>query len=265
MTAHQPARERPERKSADRYQEHDVVATLLPHQDPQHHAAHPQHGQDRAAAVDLPVPRVGNVLDESDLHQHDRDHDGLQQEADAPGQVCGDEAAEERPDPRRDRCCCADERIGLLLCRAFEIAVDEGLHRRQQERGAEAADDRPEDDDRRQVLGEGHRHSAGRVRQQTHDISPLATEEVADLAADQDERSGDQRLERDRALDGAHRGVEVPDDRRDRHVHQRRVDDEHEHGRRQEQRQPRVTRFLRWNAGGRPPVTRCHPTASVRP
>ena len=37
--------------------------------------------------------------------------------------------------------------------------------------------------------------------EQTQHVRPLASEQVADLAADQDERSGDQRLERDRALD----------------------------------------------------------------
>src|SRR5215207_1549241 len=34
------------------------------------------------------------------------------------------------------------------------------------------------------------------------------------------------------------------DYRRDRHVHQRRVDDQHEHRGRQQERQPRVPRFL---------------------
>jgi hypothetical protein len=42
-------------------------------------------------------------------------------------------------------------------------------------------------------------------------------EEVAELAADQDERGGDQGLKRDRALDRADRHLEIPDHRRDRH------------------------------------------------
>ena len=40
------------------------------------------------------------------------------------------------------------------------------------------------------------------------------------------------------------------DDRRDRHIHQRRVDDEHEHRRRQQERQAQVPSFLRWSAYG---------------
>ena len=154
--------------------------------------------------------------------------------------IGGDEAAEERPDRGGDRGRRADQRVRLLLRRSLEVAVDQRLHRRQQQRGAEAADDRPEDDDRGQALGERHRQRADRVRQQTQHVRPLASEQVADLAADQDERGGDQGLERDRALDRAHRRVEVLDDRGDRHVHQRRVDDEHEHRRRQHERQPRA-------------------------
>jgi hypothetical protein len=158
------------------------------------------------------------------------------------------------PTPAAIAAAAPDQRIGLYLCRSLEVAMDERLHGRQQERGAEAADDRPEDDDRRQAPREGHRQRAERIRQQTQHIRPLAPEQVADLAADQDERSRDQGLERDRALDRAHRRVEVLDYRRDRHVHQRRVDDEHEHRGRQQERQPRVSRFLRCNACCRSPA-----------
>ena len=234
MAPYEPAGERPERERADRDQQHDVVAALLPHQDAQHHAAHPQHGQDRANGVDLTRARVRDVLHEPDLRQHDRDYDDLEQEADAPGQVGGDEASEKRPDRGGDRGRRSDECVRLLLGRSLEVAMDERLHGRQQERGAEATDDRPEDDDRREALGEGHRQGTDRIRQQAQHVRPLASEEVADLAADQDERSRDQRLQCDRALDRADLGVQVPDDRRDRHVHQRRVDDEHEHCRRQQ-------------------------------
>ena len=51
--------------------------------------------------------------------------------------------------------------------------------------------------------------------------------------------AGDERLERDRRLDAAHRRAEVADNRGDRHVHQRRVDDQHEHCRQQD-RESRV-------------------------
>jgi hypothetical protein len=52
---------------------------------------------------------------------------------------------------------------------------------------------------------------------------------VADLAADQDERSGHQRLKRNRRLNPADRRVEIPNHRGDGRVHQRGSDDQHEH------------------------------------
>ena len=129
---------------------------------------------------------------------------------------------------------CADQRVDLDLRLPLEVAVDQRLHRGEIERRAEAAEHRPEDDDRRQALGEHHREGADGVEDQADHVGPLAAEEVAELAADKDEGGGHQRLERDRRLDAAHGRVEVPHDRGDRDVHQRRVDDEHEHRHRQQ-------------------------------
>ena len=60
------------------------------------------------------------------------------------------------------------------------------------------------------------------------------------LLSDQDERRRDERLESDRRLDAAHGRAEIVDDGRDRHVHQRGVDDEHEHRHREQQCEPLV-------------------------
>ena len=135
--------------------------------------------------------------------------DDLEDERDPPGQEGGDEAAEQRPDGGGDRRRGADQGVDLLLRRALEVAVDERLHRRQQQRRAEPADDRPEDDDRGQALGQGHRQRADRVAEQTQHVGPLAADQVADLAADQDERRRHQRLQRDRRLHAADRRVQV--------------------------------------------------------
>ena len=102
---------------------------------------------------------VGDVVHQPDLAQHDGDDDDLQPEPDPPRQVGGDEPAQQRPDRGGDRRRRADQRVGLLLGRAGEVAVDQRLHGGQQQRGAEPADDRPEDDDRREVLRERHGHA----------------------------------------------------------------------------------------------------------
>jgi hypothetical protein len=103
----------------------------------------------------------------------------------------------------------ADQRVHLLLRVAGEVAVDQRLHRGQEQRRSQATDDRPEDDDPGQALGQRHRQRADRVAEQAQHVRPLATDEVADLAADEDERGGHQRLEGDRRLHAADRGVQV--------------------------------------------------------
>ena len=206
-------------------------------------------------------PVYGHILDELEVDEDDRDHDRLQQEADAPRQERGQEAAEQRPDGGGDRGRGAHEGVGLLLLGTLEVAVDQRLHRRQQHRRAQPADDRPEHDDRRQALGERHRHGADRVAEQAEDERPLAPDQVADLAPDQDERRRHQRLERDRALHAADRRVEVLDDLRDRHVHQRCVDDEHEHRRREQHGQPPAARRPLRRVGAHAPIVR--PDAST--
>jgi hypothetical protein len=85
-----------------------------------------------------------------------------------------------------------------------------------------------------------HRQGADRVGDQTQDVRPFAPEEIADLAADEDERGRDQRLERDRGLDRADGRAEVGDHRRDRDIHERRVDHEDEHRHRQQDGQASV-------------------------
>ena len=77
---------------------------------------------------------------------------------------------------------------------------------------------RAQNTDRRQPLGQRHRHRADGVAEQAEYVGPLAAEEP-DLAADQDERGRHQRLERDRGLNTADRGVRISHHRGDRHVH----------------------------------------------
>ena len=242
LAPHQPAGQEHERDHAERDQRAHELAALLPDQDAEHDAAHADDRERRADQVDVPVTRVGHVADQLDAGQHDGDHDGLERERDAPGQIGRDEPAEQRPDRGRDRGRRADQRVDPLLRRALEVAVDQRLHGGQQQRRADPAEDRPEDDDRRQVLRERHRHRADRVPEQPQHVGPLAADQVADLAGDEDERRGHERLERDRRLHAADRRVEIRHHRGDRDVHQRRVDDEHEHRHRQEDRQPRGAR-----------------------
>ena len=155
LPAHEPVREPGEGDGADRQEQADGFAALLPDEDAQHQAAHAEDRQNGADEVDLARACVRRVTDESDARQHDRDDDDLEQERDAVGEVRGDEAADQGSDGRCDRGRRPDQGVGRLLGRPFEVAVDERLHRGQQERRAEATDDGPEDEDRPSRFGPG--------------------------------------------------------------------------------------------------------------
>ena len=261
----QPPGQQHQRHGTDDHEQADELAALLPDQDPEHHAAHADDGQDRADHVDLARAGVRDVADQPDLAQDDGDDDDLQREPDPPRQVGRDEPAEQRTDRGGDGGRGTDQRVGLLLGGAREVAVDQRLHGRQQQRGPEPADDRPEDDDRGQALGQRHGQRPDGVGEQPQDVGPLAADQVADLAVDQDERRRDQCLERDGGLHAAGGRVQVRDDRGDRHVHQRRVDHQDEHRRRQQQHQPTAARPLGftvfvWSGVHRAPSAPCRPT-----
>lgn len=111
---------------------------------------------------------------------------------------------------------------------------------RQQQRCAEPAHDRPEDDDRGQALRQSHGKGADRVAEQAQHVRALAPDQIAHLAADQDERRRHQRLKRDRGLNPADGRMQIVDDRCDGDVHHRCVDDQDEHRHRQQDGQPAV-------------------------
>ncbi len=251
LAAYEPVRQCDQSEEAGHDERPHRLAALLPDQDAQDDAAHAHDGEDGADHVDVARSRVGHVADQPDVGEYDgNDHD-LEEEPDPPRQVRGDETSEQWPHRCGDGRRRPDQGVGLLALRSLEVPVDEGLHRGQQQRCPQASEDRPEDDDGDQVLGQRHRQGAGGVGKQAQDVGALATDEVAHLAADQDERGRDQGLEGDRRLDAAHRRVEILDHCGDRDVHQRGVDDEHEHRRCQQQAQPRAVRRLLRGAGAR--------------
>ena len=58
-----------QRDDADRQEQGDGFATLLPDEDAQHQSAHPEHRQERTDEVDLPWPGVRHVLDQPAAQQ----------------------------------------------------------------------------------------------------------------------------------------------------------------------------------------------------
>ena len=157
----------------------------------------------------LPRTGVGHVADQPHADEHDRDITASSRNPTGQDKNVVITATEQWPDRGGDRRRGADQGVDLRPGGALEVAVDERLHGRQQQRRPEPADHCPEHDDRGQALGERHGHGADGVTQQAEHVGPLAAEEIADLAADQDERGGDQCLQRDRRLHTGDGRVEV--------------------------------------------------------
>ena len=82
LPAHQPIGKRGQRDHADREEQADGFATLLPRENAQHQAAHAEDREHCADEVDLARARVRHLADEPAAQQHDRDYDDLEQERD---------------------------------------------------------------------------------------------------------------------------------------------------------------------------------------
>ena len=102
-----------------------------------------------------------------------------------------------------------------------------------------------------QPLGERHRAGADGVAEQAEHVRPLAPERgrrsCSPIRMNAADTSASRAIVR---LHAAGRGVEVFDDRGDRNVHQGRIDDQHEHGRGEEDREALIALGLDREAGG---------------
>ena len=117
-----------------------------------------------------------------------------------------------------------DQAVGAGPFGAAEVGGDERDDRRQDQRGADALQDRPADHQHRQVRRERGGERAAAVDHAADREGALAADDLADLAAGDHERRHHQRVEGDRRLDPGHGRADVLGDGRDRDVHHRAVE-----------------------------------------
>ena len=133
---------------------------------------------------------------------------GLEQEADPPGQVGGEEAAEQRPDRGGDRGRGPDQGVDLRLRLPSKLPwISDCIAGRYSD-----APSPPITAQKTMIAARPWPTTIAaprRVEDQAAHIGALATEEVAELAADQDERGRHKRLDRHRRLDPADRRVQI--------------------------------------------------------
>ena len=150
--------------------------------------------------------------------------DDLAGEDVAPGEVGGHEAADHRPDGDGDRRRGEDEAVGLGPRRGREVAGHEGDDGRHDEHGADALEERPADDQHREVGRDRRGRRAAAVDDAADREGALEADDAADLAAQHHEAGHDQRVEGDRRLDAGDRGADVLGDGGDGDVHHRHVE-----------------------------------------
>ena len=166
--------------------------------------------------------------------QDDQDDDGLGGEGDPPGQRGREPPADQRA---KGRTCGSDAEqhaVGRRSLVPLVVRPDKGVDGWHDQRRTESLENRPTEDDEPDGRGQGGDRRSDAVDDQSDAERSLGTPDVAQLAAREHEGGHRERVQRDGGLDLTDRGVEVLDERRDRDVHDRRVDHIDEHRRRED-------------------------------
>ena len=200
-------------------------------EDAEHDEGQAERGQRGSDEVELrDALRLGARLQPAAQQEDDDDGHDLAGEDQPPGPGRRDEPADDRPDGDGCGGHPTDDPVGEGAVLAFVVGGDEGGDGRDDHDGAEALDERPAQEQGRQVGAEGGGQGPGPVDGQADGERSLAAPDVADLGAHEHERGHDQGVGGDGQLDALDGRVEVLDDLRDRHVHDAAVEDHHELG-----------------------------------
>ena len=226
----------------------------------------PGRHRDHAGKVDARALRVG-LVDQQD-HRADRGRDREQQvdvQAPAPREHLGEDAPEQQADRRPAAGDRAEDPEGL----AALVRIGERRRQQRQRRGSQQGAERALQGARRDQDAEGLRGAAecrrDREPEQADHERPLAPEQVRDAPAEEQEAPERERVRRDDPLAVLVGETQVLLRRRQRDVHDRRVEDHHQL-RDPEHRQDRppaiVMRARRALARVRHPLRSCHDEAS---
>ena len=187
----------------------------------------------RTGGVEVPVVEVGPALaeDERDDGEHDQPGGDVDEEDPRPAERAGQGAAEQDA-----RCAAAargrtpDAEREVALAPLGERGGQDRERRRRQQRRAEPLE-RAEGDQRPLRPGEPVEQGTDREEHEARDEEPTAPEQIGEPAAEQEHAAEEDRVGGDHPLQALLAEVEVGLDRRQRHVDDRDVEDDHELGR----------------------------------
>ena len=194
-------------------------------------AKHAEHEQAEAERREhrTDVVQLGALLDrrigDAARQKQDREHDhDLSCEHPAPREVRRAEAPDQRPDRDRDGARSRDEPVGRGPALGREVPGNEGDDGRQDQRRADALEERPAEEQHGQALRDRRRERAAAVDHAADREGALPTDYRPDLRAGDHQHRHHERVGGDRSLDAGHRRAHVLRDRRDRDVHHRAVE-----------------------------------------
>ena len=174
---------------------------------------------------------IGLVLKDSHGHRRCRYRDhNVDVETPAPGENFGEQAAQQQPDrgaTARDR--AEDAKRLRPVGSAGESDGQQGQSRGCEQR-TEGALQRPRPDEHRKGLRQAPERRCTGEADQAGDEGPLAPEQITELAAEQQQAAKGERIGRDDPLPAVGGETEVPLRRRQRDVHDRRVQHDHQLG-----------------------------------
>ena len=206
----------------------------------------PDRGADQPGKVEpLLARRVLRLVDERSRRQHaDDPHRHVDEEDPTPADPLGDHTADQRADrqgqrgdPRPDPDCGAAQPWR-------EGCGDDRERRRVHQRRADALDGAG-GDQRRRAAGEPAPERRAGEDHEARDEDRAPAEQVGELAAREQEHAERQRVGVHDPLELGHRDAEVGADRRQRHVHHRVVEHDHEQAERNRDQRPPLPVLIR--------------------
>ena len=176
-------------------------------------------GEDRANRVEAHTGHRWRVVQPRRERQDPKhDHD-LGDEHHAPTEVGGAQPADEWTDRDGDGARRRHQSVGAGAVGAPEVRRYEGHDGGHDQRGAQALEDRPADDEDRERLRQRGDERTGAVDHAADHEGALASEDLTELAARDHEGSHHECVQGDGELNPRDRRAHVRCDRRDGHVH----------------------------------------------
>ena len=177
----------------------------------------------------------------------------------SPGGVGGGEPADQRPDGDRDSGGRSHQAVRARPALGREVAGDQCDDRGHDQRRPDPLQERPPEEQDREVRRQCGRQRPGAVDHQPQHERTLATDDRADLAAGDHQHRHDQRVQDDGGLDPGDGRPEIVGHGGDRDVHDRAVERHQElpGAQREEHRAGDVPDLLDCSVGQTLPLYRC--------